>query len=268
MTTPALPDLCWPVDTSCYPNYADLDPTVQARAEALAVTTLRRLSGYRVGGCPVTVRPCRKGCADGCLPYPGWYAWYAWYGASFWPSIDTMGNWINCGCGCGYADCSCDTVIEVELPPPVGRVDEVSLDGVVLDAGSYRVDNGNKLVYLGTGDGWPRCQDMTAAVTEVDTFAVTYLNGYPPDGLAAAAAGTLAAEYAAACVGDTCRLPVGVTALVRQGVSYTIAPGAFPGGVTGIADVDAWIMLWNPNGLKQAPQVWWPGRQLPRVQTL
>ena len=71
---------------------------------------------------------------------------------------------------------------------------------------------------------------MTLADTEPDTFSVTYLNGYPVDGLGAYAAGVLAMEFAKACTGGKCRLPAGVTSVARQGVSLQIATGAFPAG--------------------------------------
>jgi hypothetical protein len=75
----------------------------------------------------------------------------------------------------------------------------------------------------------------------------------------------LAMEYARACSGGKCRLPTGVTSVVRQGVSYTVAAGAFPGGVTGIREVDSFIALWNPDALRQTPKVWYPGIRAPRV---
>ena len=39
-------------------------PEVQDRAPGLASATLRRLTGYRVGGCPITVRPCMQVLLD------------------------------------------------------------------------------------------------------------------------------------------------------------------------------------------------------------
>ena len=75
----------------------------------------------------------------------------------------------------------------------------------------------------------------------------------------------LAYEYAQACAGNKCRLPNNVTSLTRQGVSMEIATGAFPGGFTGIREVDAFIAIWNPSGRREQPRVWSPDIHTPRV---
>jgi hypothetical protein len=49
-----------------------------------------------------------------------------------------------------------------------------------------------------------------------------------------------------------------VTSVVRQGVSYEIAAGSFPGGATGIREVDTWIARYNPSHLLMQPAVWTP----------
>jgi hypothetical protein len=267
MTTlpvPVSPGCDWPVDEGCLTGWDDLDPSVQERSVAFASATLRRLTGYRVGGCPITVRPCTRSCGFG---YPSYYDMLGPGGvglSGFWPHTNAAGLWVN-SCGCA-TDCACDVLCEVALPPPVGRVDEVKLNGGIVVADQYRVD-GHMLVWVGDQSGscpWPACQDMTAADDQPDTFSVTYLNSYPVDTLGAYAAGVLAAEFAKACTGQRCRLPAGVTSISRQGVSMEIATGAFPGGVTGIREVDSYIALWNPAALRQQTQVWSP--DLPRVR--
>lgn len=244
---PALPDNCWPVDLGCCGDFDSYSLSVQVRAKALAVQTMRALTAYRIGGCPVTVRPCSRTCVSN---YPNWF----YNGSTFMP-ISLAGVWVNMVCGCGTGDCGCTTLPEVVLPAPVGRIDSVILDGVTLNPSAYRVD-GNRLVRL-DGGLWPVCQDM-ALPSGVGTFLVTYLNAYPVDGLGAYAAGVLACEFASACNGGSCRLPSGVTHITRQGITMDIASGSFPGGLTGIREVDAYIMRWNPNGLRQEPTVWSP----------
>lgn len=236
-----LPDQCWPVDEGCCAEFGSYPVTVRNRAKALATQTLRMLTGYRVGGCPVTVTP-RVYCST-----HGW--WYAARPISpFFPVANTSGAWVNNGCVCG-------TFERVTLPGPVGRVDEVKVAGVALTNTAYEVVNGRHLVR--TDDiSWP---------AELDTVQVTYLRGIPVDGLGAYAAGVLACEYAKACSGAKCRLPAGVTEVVRQGVAYTIATGAFPDGRTGIREVDAYLMRWNPNGLRADSTVWTP--DMPTVNT-
>lgn len=247
-------DCLWPLDPGCLgADWDALDPAVQQRAHGLATATLRRLSGYRVGGCPITVRPCAKSCAT-----PALLATRGWG-----PHQLADGTWVN-SCGC-TTDCSCTSLCEVVLRPPVGEVIEVLVDG--LRVTNYRVDDGNRLVWVGEDPcPWPVCQDMAAPINHPGTFAVTYLNAHAPDALAAYAAGVLAMEFARACTGGKCRLPASVTAVTRQGVSFEVTAGAFPSGNTGIREVDAWIGLWRPEGSPtRAATVWYPNQRSPRM---
>lgn len=254
----AVDDCAWPIDASCAQDEWDaFPPAVQVRAAGLATATLRRLSGYRVGGCPITVRPCVRSCWDSVPAYygmgPGWA-----------PRQLADGSWTN-SCGC-TTECSCTALCEVVLAAPVGPISWVKVDGTDLLPTEYRVD-GNRLVWTGEGEcPWPACQDMAADETAENTFALRYLNAHAPDGLAQYAAGVLAVEFAKACTGGKCRLPASVTSLSRQGVSYDIAAGTFPDGSTGIREVDAWIGLWRPEGSPtRQSTVWFPGQRYPRV---
>jgi hypothetical protein len=245
----------WPLDPACLTTeWEAMAPEVQLRAQALAGTTLRRLSGYRVGGCPITVRPCVMSCFNSALLA----------GRGWGPTQLADGSWVN-SCGCS-TECSCTALCEVVLRPPVGPVSWVKVDGSAILPTSYRVD-GNRLVWVGAGDcPWPICQDMAANEDKPDTFAVRYLPAHAPDALAAYAAGVLAMEFAKACTGSKCRLPATVTAVTRQGVSFDLAAGAFGNGLTGIREVDAWIGLWRPEGSpSRATTVWTPSMRLPRV---
>lgn len=252
----------WPIDPACAgAEWAALDPDVQERAVAFASATLQRLTGNRVTNCTITVRPCK--------PRTGWNTGHAlpfYTGYPFLPTITATGAWINVGC-CGVSDCHCETTCSVALPRPASRVDEVRVDGVALAPSDYFL-SGNLLVWAGEGAcPFPATQDLGKPDTEVGTFSVTYLNGYAPDGLAACAAGTLAAEYAKVFTGQgKCRLPAGVTTVVRQGVTMEIASGAFPDGLTGIRNVDAFIAMWNPRGLEREATVWSPDAPKGRVQ--
>jgi hypothetical protein len=250
----------WPIDETCLPDeWDDVDQAIKDRSVTLASNTLRRLTGYRVGGCPITVRPCRDSCA-GYLPYGSPYPYGSWGG--WYPTVASSGNWINCGCGCA-GDCSCTTLCQVALPAPVGEVYEVKVDGATIAETDYRM-YGNLLTWTGTGDcPWPTCQDLTLDDDQPGTFSVNYLNSYPVDGVGAYAAATLAWEYAQACSGGACRLPLGVTAVTRQGLTYEVQAGAFPGGFTGIREVDAYIALWNPKAVQREAFVWTP--DMPRV---
>jgi hypothetical protein len=233
----------WPVDPACLTDdWLGLDQEVRDRALALASETLKRLTGYRVGGCPITVRPCQRGgCWDTFIP-----------GGPFTP-VNWAGRWSNCHCGG-----NCATNCEVKLPPPVGEIVEVKVDGAVVNVADYAIQS-NVLVYTGGGDcAFPRIQDLSLPDTEVGTFSVTYLNAYPVDANGAYAAGVLAVEFAKACTTGKCKLPPEVVEVVRNGVSFSITPGSFPGGYTGLRAVDTYIALWNPEGRSQPVRVWSP----------
>lgn len=255
-TVPGLPDICWPIDDGCDDNFKSLPQEVQDRSAALAVQTLRMLTGYQVGGCPVTVRPCKQSCLPLYNSSIG--------GVPFVPYINGGGNWLNVACGNCVGDCSCAVLEQIDLPLPVGRVDEVRVDGVVLDQSAWRLDPPGHLVRL-DGGSWPTCQDMTLADTEVGTMSVTYLNAAVVDGLGAYAGGVLASEFAKACAGQKCRLPTGVTEITRRGFTMTIPAGMFTEGLTGIREVDAFILAYNPYRQKTPSMVWSPDQVRTRV---
>lgn len=249
---------CWPVNWGCVSEeeYDAFGEDVIAYAEDMAASTLRALTLYQVGGCSRTVRPCAATCNPGLLGSLGWS-----------PHINASGNWVNVSCGCGRPEpCSCGAVPTVLLPTPVGRVDEVVIDGAVLDPSAYRVDSGGRLVRT-DGGSWPLCQDMRAAPGEEGTFTVTYLNAYPVDPLGAWVSGRLAYEYAKSCTGGTCSLPSGITEITRQGITMEIQLDMFAQGLTGIREVDDWTARYNPNRLRRKPRVYTPDLPEPR-QTL
>jgi hypothetical protein len=241
-------DFCWPVDTSCCPEFEDYDFDIQDRAVAFAGMTLRALTAYRVGGCAIQVRPCRTPC--NATPFT------ALNGSASYSPMNWNGLWFNCGCM--TIDCHCGAnLCEVDLPRPVGGVGEVRIDGLLVDPSAYRVDDGHLLVRT-DGGCWPDCQDMTKEATEVGTFAVTFLNALPVTPLGEYAAGLLACEFAKGCATGKCRLPSGVTSITRQGITMDLVSGTFPDGLTGIREVDVYVYAYNPNHLPMVPAVWSP----------
>lgn len=243
---PALPTLCWPVDTSCCSDFDSYSPDIRARAESLAASTMRMLTGYSVGGCPVLLRPCSISCVGAS---GGWYE----QGGTFRPYIDTLGRWVN-GCGCTYSSCSCSNLSTVYLGGFVSEVTEVKIDGVVLAPSAYRLYGGDRLVRT-DGEAWPACQNMAEDDSATGTFSVAARYGAAVDGLGAYAAGILACEFAKACSGGKCRLPSGTTSVTRQGITMEITSDAFPDGLTGIREVDLVIQRYNPHRLKQPSAV-------------
>jgi hypothetical protein len=254
---PEFTDLCVPVDVSCCQTAWDgYDDAVKDRAVALAQQTFVMLTGFRVGGCPATIRPCRKSCVP-----PTWreYPVDGFMGRTGGGPYPRGGQWFNAACGCGAADCSCSTTCELTLPGEASAIEEVRIDGQPLDPTLYRLDYGNVLVALG-GTCWPLCQNMTAGPDDDGSFVVTYARGPALDGLDAFAVGLLACEFAKACQGQDCRLPAGVRQISRQGVTMDLPGGteAFTEGLTGIREVDVRIMFWNPHALTVPSQVYSP----------
>jgi hypothetical protein len=245
------PPECWPVDTSCLGDtWEGYSAETQATAILLAVETLRALTAYRVGGCPVTVRPCLTQ-----WPYIGtWLAFPAgagWSSTTAWQPYYYAGQWTNIACGCpGVCTCLPDRRAQVTLEG-VGRVTEVKVDGAVLDPTAWKVIDGNVLVRT-DGGLWPTCQDLMLDDDQPDTFAVTYTPGANPGRLGGVAAGRLAGEYALLCEGRACRLPSNVRTVARNGVTLDLATEAWPNGLTGLRDVDVFIRRWNPHALRTA----------------
>ena len=212
--------------------------TMVRRAELLAGQTLRMLTLNRVGGETITVMPCSRTCA---APYS--------FGGSlpFHPILLESGAYANCFCASG---CGCTTAGSVRLTAPVGRIDEVKINGVVLDPSTYHVEDGNRLVRL-NGKGWPSCSGPN--------FTVTYLHGHEVDELGEYIGGLLALEFLNAInAKGKCRLPANVTTVSRQGISMELSTGMFPDGTTGIKEVDAYLMQWNPYGMRTRPEVYSP----------
>jgi hypothetical protein len=209
-----------------------LTPEEQERCLMLATSSLQMLTYYRVGTCPITIRPCAAKPRCGC----GWN-----------PHIRD-GVWYN-DCGCNY---ECKALSEIDIPGPVGYIDEIKVNGTPLDLTSadFRLDQGHILVWQGDGPSpFLETQDLNKPDTEVGTWSITYSNSYPvlADGRLAVA--YLALEFAKACKPKgKCSLPRGVTNVVRNGVSFTVQAGLFPNGLTNVDFVDQYILKWAPAG--------------------
>lgn len=249
--SPTNPDMpcSWALDTTCVANWATVPPAVQTAATEWAVQILWALSGRQYGACSVTLRPCGPRCGNsfGYLAFPvssggnsgGMGPWMV-------PWIDA-GIWRNCGCAGG---CSCHAPCEIGLPGPVYAIDEVRVDGVVLDPSAYRVDlmRGISVLVRIDGECWPDCQDMEADIDEPGAFSVTYQRGKPVPRSGQIAAGELAGEFAKACQGADCVLPQQLASLSRNGIEVSVVdPTEFlDNGLTGIRNVDLWIRAVNP----------------------
>lgn len=226
-------DVCAPC------NDYGFDETVLENGLQMASEILYELTGKRwPGEVTDTIRPC------GINTSVSW-------GLRYVPSIglEAAERLLTGWCGCfSTRNCGCSHVSEIKLPGyPVTGVNYVKIDGQILDPARYRIDDHRWLVYLPDDgrNGWPCCQDMTAADTEPDTWSVSYTYGRLPDQGGVNAAASLGCQLALACTpGDTtCRLPKRVTTITRQGVSTAILDPLtlFRDGQTGLPEVDLWI---------------------------
>lgn len=241
----------WEPDPACLGDkWADLTPEEQDRALRLATSSLQMLTYNRVGSCATTIRPCATERPCGCA----------------WEPYNRGGQWFN-GCPC---QTRCQAVSEIALPGPVGAIYAIVIDGVAVayeegwaDAGwdhlvwdrqydfrDFRIDEGNILVWQGAGDSpFPETQDLNKPLSEAGTWGIVYSQSYPVGPDAQIAVARLAMEFAEACKPKgKCSLPRGVTNVVRNGVSFTVEAGLFPGGLTGDTLVDAFILKWAPAG--------------------
>jgi hypothetical protein len=248
--------LPWEPDISCCEGFEDHPPELQLRAKSLAWTTIRLLTGGRVGSCPVVMRPCLS--PEPCTVCIG----MSWMN----PYVDAHGNWRNAACR-RDGMCSCCNMCEIIMPGQTAMITSITIDGYTIDRQLFRIDNGNRLVRQ-DGMCWPSCQNMSAPAGAIGTLVIEYIPGIYPTAAGLAAAGALACEYVKACTGGKCRLPAGVTAIVRQGVSLELSSDMFSNG-TGLREVDAYVLSVNPNKLKVAPQVWSPdlAQAKHRIQT-
>lgn len=160
----------------------------------------------------------------------------------------------------------------VKLAGHVTAITEVTIDGDTIDPAEYRLDEHRYLTRLadtnGTFQRWPNGQRLDLPLGEEGTFGVTYQHGVQPPEAALAAASALACELYRACpaAGDTaageCRLPAGVTRIVRQGITIDTIRGVasmLRNGATGIVQVDAFLAVHGRKG--RAGALWTPDIQ-------
>jgi hypothetical protein len=248
-----VPYLCadWPIDPNCdfgIPANPAQRTQHQTHAVGVASEILWRLTAGIFGVCPITVRPCGRTCEGFPLSYPAQLP---------------DGQWINVSCGCDYSPCACCRVCEIALEGPVASIIAIKIDGDVVPSSSYRVDNGNLLVRTDGESCWPKCQELSKSDTEPGTFSVTYQQGIavPVGGQRAVAA--FAAEIVKSCTSGQCRLPARVQEITRQGERIQLINDVefLRSGLTGLPEVDHWLVSVNPTGQRQRSSVWSPELQ-------
>lgn len=209
----------WEPDPSCLgPEWVNLEEDIKERALMLASSSLQMLTYYRVGTCPITIRPLPVVTQAACEEPPLRLSEYA-------------------------------------IPGPVGYIESLIVDGVHLDPWSadWRLDDGHILVWQGEGlSPLLASQDLSKPLTDVGTWGITYSRSYPVTADARMAVALLAMEFANACKPRAkCALPRGVVSVVRNGVNFSVEAGLFPGGLTGLNIPDEFILKWAPAGAPQ-----------------
>lgn len=242
-------------------------PTATGNAVAAATGIVWAMSGRQFGLCTTTLRPCRRNCFD-----DAWWGMYgsswssAYYGSGYsYGGLASPGFWFDLSCGSCSGGCSCTEVSEVVLPSPVSSIVSVMMDGTPMATGAYRVDD-NRLLVRTDGQRWPRCNDLTKADTQAGTWSVTATYGRDVPVAGQLAVGELACEILKAMDGQDCRLPAGVTQLVRQGVSVTVPTVGtlIKEGITGLYFTDQFIASVNPAKLKRASRTYSVDHKPPR----
>lgn len=254
--------MLWPivVPAKSQSQWDAADPADRVRAEAMAVSLLNSLTGRVFGLREQTVRPCFG-------PPPG-YSTYAGYsgdggraGAVFWPGLTLGGINVVGGCGCS-AGCTCVSKSEVALPGPIHSITRVLVDGVELDADTYKVKNRRWLLRV-DGQVWPQVQNLDVDDDAVGAFTVVYRQGVAVPMAGRVAAGAIAVDMLKSLTGGSgvCKLPKNVTNVSREGVSMDFDPAAYlEAGLTGIDEADQWIRTVNPGGLRRRARVKIPGQ--------
>lgn len=225
---------------------------VQTYADRVATRVIWAASGRQFGLCTVTVRPCWVNQVPVYQTYP-----VGTYGEGYWSLIGLPGSvqvfpGAQCACSGG---CLCRPP-QIALPGPVAAVTQVTIDGVVLGAGAYRVDNETYLVRQ-DGGVWPQAQNLSAVDGSAGTWHVTYQQGQAvPDDLQDAA-GLYACQLGMALTGGSCQLPNRVQQITRAGVTidYVDTGDYLKEGRTGYDQVDTILHSYNPYGLTQRPRV-------------
>lgn len=250
----------------CQPGAGD-DQALMADALLGASTILYNLTGKIWSGESTDViRPTADHVvgATSWAPYPAWAGPGIEAGYYAWP-----GMWGSCGCN-RVDVCGAWSISEITLPGwPVTAVDEVKIDGLVLDPAHYRLQGRRQLVFVaGVGElrqGWPCCQDVTLAATETNTWQITYKWGVAPPPFWKDLAALLGCQlYLSMAPGreKECRLPRRIQSLTRQGVTIAVIDNydIFVRGLTGIPEIDMAISALR-YGSDSSPRVVVPGKQ-------
>ncbi len=265
-TTAELAAACCGID-----SMDDLDGPVVAASQVLFELSNRQYAGT----CERRVRPCGSTCGG---PWQNWQGW-GWLpmnrGGAF-ADFGVYGAWPSGANGLASVGCGCTPLDRIPLAGSAREILEVTIDGEIVAADSYRLDERRWLTRT-DGLAWPACQDMTQPETEDGTFSILYTYGQDPPSAGILAAQELACAIHQTCPGgaatdaDDCPLPSGVTKIERIGITIDLdafkdwgwQPGR--GWATGLFLTDMFLNTYAPQGRQGRTRVWSPDtRRFPR----
>lgn len=197
--------------------------------------------------------------------------WRPYERPGWWRELQGAGpaRWGFCSCNRGR-DTGCTQLPEIRLPHP--NVDKtlttVTIAGEVFDAdsGLWRIDDGRYLVRQ-DGNGWPCCQRLELDDQIAGGWSVLYGWGLLPDQGGVMASASLGYELALAFTGDSaatskCRLPKRITHMTRGNTSIAVLDPLtlFKDGLTGLTEVDLWIVSKMLGKLRRGGSIIRPGQ--------
>jgi hypothetical protein len=261
-------------DVRSVPKCNDIAEEFCVSAAQSASEILYLLSGVQFTGAdcgPVTIRPVARPTDVDLKTWGSNLSPLGYF--SSWGSCSAFG-FGNSGTVSHYG---CVNPPEIELGAyPVTAIESVYIDGVLIPADEYQIENYRTLTRLRTSAsanpterwGWPTCQQLDLPLTEVNTFGVTYLYGQDPPETGKNAAKALAAELAKQMAGMPNDLPTRVTSVTRQGITTatTDVMDLLKAGQLGVYLADVFVHTYNPHGQRRKALVFSPDRGRPRRQ--
>lgn len=261
-----------PVDTSGF------DAGILTNCLQMASDLLYSLTGSRyAGSCQDIVRPCSRWTAQdhGRPIRPAYFnqGFYPGTGDGYWAPDPSLFGW----CACNSEEQSDGLMLpSVNLGVfPLTGIEQVLIDGTVVDPTTYVISNNRSLVRLApdpvtANPGWPTSNRHDLTSDQVGTWEVTLDYGIPPPigGVLSCAEYALNLFRAFVPGSGDCQLPGYVTQITRQGVTAVMANPMqlLVDGMTGLRLCDSWINASNPAHLRRRATVWIPehGRRVRR----